>query len=81
MTCQGFLGIQGVNVTPELAAAHNLPAQSGIVIAGFANDATGKSPAQQAGSQRGAIVVAVNGGAVADEADLASALRTEEPGT
>src|SRR5262249_4575749 len=32
---QGFLGIQAEGVTPQLAAANNLPVQSGILVTGF----------------------------------------------
>ncbi|MFI5272741.1 MAG: trypsin-like peptidase domain-containing protein, partial [Ktedonobacterales bacterium] len=46
---QGFLGIAGEDVTPQLAAADNLPVQSGVLISSFANDAAGSSPAQNAG--------------------------------
>ncbi len=78
---QGFLGIQGQDVTPELATAFRLPAQSGVLITGFANDATGASPAAKAGLLRGDIVVAIDGKQVATEADLASALLAQTPGT
>jgi S1-C subfamily serine protease len=78
---QGFLGIQGQNVTPDLATAFKLPVQSGVLIAGFANDAAGVSPAAKAGLLRGDIVVAINGKQVATEADLAAALLTQTPGT
>ncbi len=78
---QGFLGISGQDVTPQLANAYNLPVQSGVLITGFANDAAGSSPAQGAGMRTGDIIVAVNGHPITDNGDLASALTTQSPGT
>ncbi|WIG59944.1 MAG: hypothetical protein OJF49_002692 [Ktedonobacterales bacterium] len=80
-TGQGYLGISGTDVTPQLASAYNLPVQSGVLVLGFSNDAAGASPAQQAGIQTGDIIVAVNGQAVASNADLAGTLLGLSPGT
>lgn len=77
---QGFLGVQGVDVTPDLAQANGLPVQQGVLIAGFANDASGKSPAQLAGLRTGDIIVGVNNQQVTSNADLGSALISQQPG-
>ena len=77
---QGFLGVEGVDVTPSLAAANGLAVQQGVLIAGFANDASGKSPAQAAGLQTGDIIVAVNDQQVTGNGDLGSALISQQPG-
>jgi S1-C subfamily serine protease len=78
---QGFMGIVGQDVTPQLASAYNLPVQSGVLVTGFANDAAGTSPAQAAGLKEGDIIVAVNGKQISGSADLASALVPQAPGT
>jgi S1-C subfamily serine protease len=78
---QGFLGIQAQDVTPAIAAANNLSVQSGVLVTGFANDAAGQSPAQQAGLQAGDVITAVNGKTVSDNEDLSSALLSQSPGT
>jgi S1-C subfamily serine protease len=78
---QGYLGIQGIDVTPEIAAAYNLPVQSGVLVAGFSNDAAGKSPAHAAGIQTGDIIVNVNGQPIANSGALASSLLALAPGT
>jgi S1-C subfamily serine protease len=80
-TGQGFIGIRGEDVTPSLAAANNLPVQSGVLVAGFVIDASGQSPAQQAGLRVGDIITAVNGQAISGSADLASALISQSPGS
>ena len=80
-TGQGFLGIVGEDVTPDLAAANNLPIDHGVLIASFAKDAAGQSPAQQAGLQQGDIIVAVNGATVNGSGDLAGILQALAPGT
>ncbi|HEY7350507.1 MAG TPA: trypsin-like peptidase domain-containing protein [Ktedonobacterales bacterium] len=80
-TGQGFLGIQGRDVTPQFAAAEGLSAQQGVLVTGFANDASGGSPAQQAGLQMGDVIIAVDGKYISDNNDLASALLSQQPGT
>jgi S1-C subfamily serine protease len=77
---QGFMGIEGVDVTSALAQANSLPVQQGVLISAFANDASGKSPAQQAGLRTGDIIVAVNGQQVTGNGDLGSALISQQPG-
>lgn len=79
-TGEGFLGIRGEDVTPQIASTYNLPAQSGVLVTGFANDASGKSPAQSAGIRVNDIIVAVNGQQIATSADLSSQLQTRPPG-
>src|SRR5579859_2731315 len=80
-TGQGFLGIIGEDVTPQLASAYNLPVQSGVLVTGFANDTAGASPAQQAGIKNSDIVTAVNGQSVTSNGDLAGVLLNLSPGT
>ena len=77
---QGFLGVRGEDVTPQIAEAYNLGAQSGVLIVGFAQSASGSSPAQQAGLREGDIITAVNGKTVSGNNDLASILLPLEPG-
>jgi putative serine protease PepD len=78
---QGYLGIQGVDVTPNIAAAYDLPVKTGVLVSGFSNDASGKSPAQVAGVRVGDIIVGVNGQPVANNGELASILLALAPGT
>jgi S1-C subfamily serine protease len=78
---QGFLGITGADVTPDLASANNLPINYGVLVTGFVPDAAGPSPAQQAGMQQGDIIIAVNGTRVSGNAELAGVLLSLKPGT
>ncbi len=80
-TGQGFLGIQGQDVTPQVAAAQHLSTQSGVLIAGFAPDTAGHSPAQQAGLHMGDVIVAINGQTVASSGDIVTVTLNEQPGT
>jgi S1-C subfamily serine protease len=80
-TNQGFLGIQGQGVTPQVASADGLSAQSGVLVAGFASDAAGQSRAQQAGLQTGDVITAVDGQTITGSDDLASATMDRTPGT
>lgn len=80
-TGQGFIGIRGEDVTPQIAASYNLGAQQGVLIVGFVPAASGSSPAQQAGLQQNDIITAVNGQAIADSNALASALIPQSPGS
>jgi S1-C subfamily serine protease len=76
------LGIQGVNVTPQLAAMNGLTVQSGILVTGFLAAAGTRTAAQRAGLQAGDIILAFNGQTIADSAALTAALshRTEDAG-
>lgn len=80
-TGQGFLGIQGQDVTAQLAAADGLSTQSGVLVTGFANAASGSSPAQQGGLQTGDVIVAVNGQNISSSNDLAAAIQNDQAGT
>jgi S1-C subfamily serine protease len=80
-TGQGFIGIKGEDVTPQLAAANGLSVQSGVLVAGFSNDAAGKSPSQQAGIQQGDVIVTVNGAQIGSSSDLAGILLNQAPGS
>lgn len=77
---QGFIGIEAQDVTPQLAAANGLSVSSGVLVVGFANDAAGQSPAQQAGVRSGDVITAVNGRSVTTNGELASALLNLNPG-
>ena len=77
---QGFLGIQGQDVTPQVASADGLSVQSGVLVSGFANDAAGASHAQAGGLQSGDVIVAVNGQPVNTSSDLAGAVASQTPG-
>jgi S1-C subfamily serine protease len=80
-TGQGYLGISGVDVTADLAGAYNLPVDHGVLIRSFVPDATGKSPAQQAGLRVGDIILAVNQSPVSGNGDLSGVLLALASGT
>ncbi len=80
-TDQGFLGIESQDVTPQVAAAYGLSVQSGVLVAGFASDTAGQSPAEQASLQTGDVITAVNGQTVTSGGDLAEATMGQLPGT
>jgi S1-C subfamily serine protease len=79
-TGRGFMGIGGQDVTPELAQAYNLPVQSGVIITRFAADASGKSPAQQAGLRVSDIIVSIDGRSIPNQSTLQSVLSGKVPG-
>jgi S1-C subfamily serine protease len=80
-TGQGFLGIEGEDVTPQLASANGFSVTSGVLVAGFSNDAAGQSPAQQGGIRQGDIIISVNGTHVNTSEDLAGVLLNQAPGS
>ncbi|KZD07339.1 DegQ family serine endoprotease [Oceanibaculum pacificum] len=63
---RGRLGVMIQDLTPDLAEALRLPRTAGAVIASVEED----TPAERAGLRPGDIVVAVNGRAVENSADL-----------
>lgn len=80
-TGQGFIGIEAQDVTPQVASAYGLSVQSGVLVRSFVNDAAGASPAQQAGLQVNDVITAVNGTAITNNSELASALQNQAPGS
>ncbi|HEU5439854.1 MAG TPA: trypsin-like peptidase domain-containing protein [Ktedonobacterales bacterium] len=80
-TGQGFLGITGVDVTPDIASTYGLPVDHGVLISDFVPDASGKSPAEQAGLRTGDIILTVNQSQIASSGDLAGVLLALAPGT
>ena len=73
----GFLGIEGQTVDPEVARLYNLSVESGAVIAAVQPD----SPADDAGLERGDIIVSLDGEEIESMAGLASTVQRMEPGT
>lgn len=67
-TDKGFIGIEAQDT------------QGGVLIAGFAADAAGISPAQQAGLQQGDVITAIDGQSVSDQNELAAAVAGRAPG-
>ncbi len=80
-TGQGFLGVVGGDVTPDLQASNNLAIDHGFLISGFTNDASGTSPAKAAGLQAGDVIFDVNGTTINGSGDLAGVLQELAPGT
>jgi S1-C subfamily serine protease len=78
---QGFLGITGYDVTPQLARSYGLPVDQGVLVTGFASDAQGHSPAQQAGMRQADIITALDGQAISGNGDLSGTLLARSPGT
>ena len=71
-----FLGVQGQTVEPEVAELYGLPVSEGAVIAGIGEG----TPADEAGLNRGDIVVAVDGEEIASMEQLAGVVRNHRPG-
>jgi S1-C subfamily serine protease len=72
-TNQGFLGIQGQDVSSST--------QQGVLVQGFAQDTAGGSPAETGGIKTGDLITAINGKTITDSVDLAGAVLTQTPGT
>jgi serine protease Do len=65
---RGYLGVNIQTITPDLAKALNLSDRQGALV----SDVVPASPAEQAGIQRGDIIVAFNDQAVENSHDLAT---------
>jgi serine protease Do len=77
LKAQGWLGIQAVTLTPAIARQANLPSAQGVLVAVVLPG----SPAQAAGLQPGDTIVAVNGRAVRQAAQLVKAVEATPPRT
>lgn len=65
-----WIGISGVDVTPQLARRYNLQTESGFLVA----EVVPRSPADYAGIRNGDVVVGVDGGDVKHTKDLLLAI-------
>jgi len=76
-TEQAWLGVQVTTVDEIIASQLGLPLDTrGAAVVGV----VGGSPAQQAGIERGDVIVAIDGAGIQSDADLTSALAEHEPG-
>jgi serine protease Do len=65
-----WIGISGVDVTPQLARRYELRSESGFLVA----EVVPRSPAEYAGIRNGDVVVGANGGEVKHTKDLLLAI-------
>lgn len=72
----GFLGVQLIDLTPELREHFGAPKDTGVMVSGLASD----GPAAAAGIRVGDIIGAVDGEAVASGGELAALIRAGEEG-
>jgi polyhydroxyalkanoate synthesis regulator phasin len=72
----GFLGVQLVDLTPELRAHFGVPEDSGVMVSGLSSD----GPAAAAGIKVGDIIGAVDAAPVASGGELAALIRSGEEG-
>ena len=72
---RGVIGIQGVSVTSQVAAAYNMP--EGVYVA----EITEGSGADDSDLQKGDIITKIDGNTVTDISDLQDKLRYYEAGT
>jgi serine protease Do len=74
---RAYMGILPQDMTPEMAKAFGQKEARGVVV----GDVTANSPAQQAGLQRGDILLDVNGKPVANSNALRNSISMMQPGT
>jgi serine protease Do len=74
---RGFLGVQVQQVTPELAQSFGLEQPRGALVANVQPN----SPAEQAGIQKGDVVVEFNGHKIADMHELPRLVANTPPGS
>ena len=71
-----WIGISGIDVTPQLARRYNLQTESGFLVA----EVVPRSPADYAGLRNGDVVVGASGTEVKHTKDLLMAISRVEPG-
>ena len=73
---RGFLGVTIQNITPELAQALGLKAETGVVV----TDVTDGGPAENAGIRKGDVILDYNNRPVKDSRQLRSMVATSQIG-
>ena len=71
-----WIGISGIDVTPQLARRYNLQSESGFLVA----EVVPRSPADSAGVRNGDVVVTASGSEVRHTKDLLMAISKVEAG-
>ena len=71
-----WIGISGIDVTPQLARRYNLRSESGFLVA----EVVPRSPAENAGLRNGDVVVGASGNDVRHTKDLLLAISKVPPG-
>jgi serine protease Do len=74
---RGYLGLYGQDVTPEIAQLLNLPRPQGVLVA----QVEPKSPAAEAGIQRGDVILAMNGRNIDSYTTFRDQIAALRPGT
>jgi len=73
---RAFLGIQFVDIEPELARQFRLPANEGVIVTAVGQG----TPAARAGLVRGDVITGLDGTAIRQGGDLRRTLRERRPG-
>ncbi|MGH9267468.1 MAG: S1C family serine protease, partial [Acidimicrobiales bacterium] len=71
-----FLGVTMIDVTPEVAASHNLKVKEGALVL----EVVVRSPADSAGLEPGDVIVEVDGKKVTGSKGARDAIRARKPG-
>jgi C-terminal processing protease CtpA/Prc len=73
---QGYLGIQLIEMTPELRAHYGAPRSAGVLVGGV----EAESPASKAGLEVGDIITKVDGESIESTQDLSGTVRAKKAG-
>jgi serine protease DegS len=73
---RGWLGIEGQDISPQLAESFNLKDVKGVIVAGIQRS----GPAAKAGMRAGDIIIEVNGEKIADRRTVMDLIAQIKPG-
>lgn len=73
---RGWLGIEGQDITPQLAESFNLKDVQGVIVAGIQRN----GPAAKAGMRAGDVIVGVNGETISDRRTVMDLIAQIKPG-
>jgi serine protease DegS len=73
---RGWLGIEGQDITPQLAESFNLQDVKGVIVAGIQRN----GPAAKAGMRAGDVIIGVNGEEITDRRTVMDVIAQIKPG-
>lgn len=81
VVARAYIGVNYINITPEVAREYKLPTLNGALVSGGASGAVAQnSPAQKAGLESGDVITKIDDNKIGQHGSLSSVIGLYQPG-